>query len=514
MADRASGILLHPTSFPSRGGIGDFGPAAYEFLDWLADARQGLWQILPLGPVGYGNSPYSSISAFAGNPLLISLERLVERGLLGRDRIAQLDKKVGFVDYERVRATKLPPLREAAHNFLSSANGRHRGAFDRFCSDNNWWLDDYVLFLALRNRHPDGAWNRWPREFVRREPQALDRARSEMAEELSVFRAAQFFFFEQWRALRRACAARGIRIIGDVAIFVSYDSADVWTHPDIFRLDQDLAPEVVAGVPPDAFSATGQRWGNPLYRWEVLKSRGYDWWIQRMHWALEACDIIRLDHFRGFEAYWEIPASEPTAVHGHWAKGPNDDLFHALRHALGQLPFIAEDLGFITPEVHALRDRFGLPGMRVLQFAFGDPGAHMYLPHRHEPNTVVYTGTHDNDTTPGWLEHGATEAEKRDVAAYMGSDPAGLHWAMIRGAEVAPARHCVIPLQDVLGLGSEARMNVPSRAHDNWAWRYQPGSLTRELAHRLAELAVVSDRVPASQPDQQRDREAAEEFAA
>ena len=513
MAERASGILLHPTSFPSHGGIGDFGPAAYEFLDWLAQARQGLWQILPLGPVGFGNSPYSSISAFAGNPLLISLERLADRGLLPRERAANLEPRVAAIDYDHVRATKLPLLREAARNFLSSADGQRRAAFDRFCGENSWWLEDYVLFVNLRGRYPGGAWNRWPRELVRREPAAMDRARAELSEPLNISRAMQFFFFEQWRALRRACAQRAIRIIGDVAIFISYDSADVWTHPDIFRLNQDLEPEVVAGVPPDAFSSTGQRWGNPLYRWDELKSRGYDWWIQRMRWALQACDIVRLDHFRGFEAYWEIPASEPTAVHGRWAQGPNDDLFHALRHALGGLPFIAEDLGFITPEVHSLRDRFALPGMKVLQFAFGDPGAHMYLPHRHDINTVVYTGTHDNDTTPGWLQHGATEAETRAIVTYMGSDPGGLNWAMIRGAETAPARYCVIPLQDVLGLGSEARMNIPSRADGNWSWRYQPGSLTSDIARRLADLAEVTDRLP-SLPAQQGQGETAEEFAA
>ena len=513
MAERASGILLHPTSFPSRGGIGDFGPAAYEFIDWLAQARQGLWQILPLGPVGYGNSPYSSISAFAGNPLLISLDRLADRGLLERGRVDHLDAQVGRVDYEHVRAAKLPLLREAARKFLAAGEGRHRAAFGRFCRDNAWWLDDYVLFLALRNRHPEGAWNRWPRPLVRREAAALESARSEMAEELNLSRAIQFFFFEQWRALRQACAACGIRIVGDVAIFVSYDSADVWTHPDIFRLNGDLEPEVVAGVPPDAFSSTGQRWGNPLYRWDVLQSRGYDWWIQRMRWALQACDIVRLDHFRGFEAYWEIPANLPTAEHGRWIKGPNDDLFHALRNALGQLPFIAEDLGFITPEVHALRNRFGLPGMKILQFAFGNPGAHIYLPHRHDPNTVVYTGTHDNDTTPGWWQHRATPAEKRAVTAYLGADPEGMHWAMIRGAEISPARFCVIPLQDVLGLGSEARMNIPSHPEGNWSWRYQPGALTRDTAARLAELAEITDRLP-SPPAQQGHGEAAEDFAA
>lgn len=513
MAERASGILLHPTSFPSRGGIGDFGPAAYEFVDWLASARQGLWQVLPLGPVGYGNSPYSSISAFAGNPLLVSLERLADRGLIERNRVLALPQSVAAVDYERVRATKIPLLQEAARNFLSSADGGRRSTFERFCRDNSWWLEDYVLFVALRRRYPDGAWNRWPRELARREPGAIERARNEMGEQLQVSRAIQFFFFEQWRALRRACAERGIRVIGDVAIFVSYDSADVWTHPDIFRLNGNLEPEVVAGVPPDAFSVTGQRWGNPLYRWDVLRSRGFDWWVQRMHWALETCDIIRLDHFRGFEAYWEIPAGEETAVHGHWVKGPNDDLFHTLRHALGRLPFIAEDLGFITPEVHALRDRFGLPGMKVLQFAFGNPGAHIYLPHRFDANNAIYTGTHDNDTTPGWWQHSATDDEKRAVRAYAGSDEEGMHWALIRCAEASPARFCIIPLQDVLGLGSEARMNIPSHPEGNWAWRYQPGALRPEHAQKLATMAEVADRGPSDTAEQRR-REAAEEFAA
>ncbi|MGZ4811143.1 MAG: 4-alpha-glucanotransferase [Terriglobales bacterium] len=514
MNERASGILLHPSSLPSRGGIGDLGPAAYEFLDFLSAARQTLWQILPLGPVGLGNSPYSSISAFAGNPLLISLDRLADAGWIDRGRLAVLPTDEGAVDYDRVRAIKMPLLREAATNFLNSASGAARSRYEKFCSENAGWLDDYVVFVRLRDRFPNGTWNQWPRELARREPGAMARVREELGHALDVSRVTQFAFFEQWRALHQAARQRGIRVIGDVAIFVDYDSADVWTHPDIFQLDDNLNPTVVSGVPPDAFSATGQRWGNPLYRWDALKSRGYDWWVQRMRWALQLCDIVRLDHFRGFESYWEIPAQEPTAVHGRWVHGPNDDLFHVLRTALGGFPFIAEDLGMITPEVHAFRDRLDVPGMKVLQFGFSNPGAHIYLPHRYEENCVVYTGTHDNDTTLGWFN--STQGEERRLAeAYVGTDPAGMPWAFIRAAITSPARLAVIPLQDVLGLGSEARMNVPSRGDCNWTWRYRAGDLKQEHAERLARLSQISDRnCAASAADQQRDREVSENFAA
>ncbi len=491
--ERASGILLHPSSLPSLGGIGDLGPAAHEFVEFLASARQTLWQILPIGPVGYGNSPYSAISAFAGNPLLVSLERLARAGWIDAGRLAVLPESQGCVNYEHVRATKFPLLREAATSFLGSAQGGSRTRYERFCRENAWWLDDYALFVNLRQRHQDHLWNLWPRELAWREADALQRAREELHREIEVTRAIQFAFFEQWRALRNACRRRSIRIIGDAAIFVSYDSADVWTNPGVFRLNGDLEPEVVAGVPPDAFSATGQRWGNPLYRWDVLKRQGYDWWVRRLKWALEVCDLVRLDHFRGFEAYWEIPASEPTAVHGRWVKGPNDDFFDAIRRALGGFPFIAEDLGMITPEVHALRGRLGVPGMKVLQFAFGNPGAHIYLPHRYDPNSVVYTGTHDNDTTLGWFRS-IWGDEKRFAESYAGSDPEGMHWAFIRMAMTSPARLCVVPMQDVLGLGSEARMNTPSSSEGNWTWRMAPGALNAKLAQRLATLSEVSDR--------------------
>jgi len=512
---RASGILLHPTSLPSRGGIGDLGPAAYEFVEFLGAARQGLWQILPLGPPGKGNSPYSAISAFAGNPLLISLERLADRGWIERERLESLPDGVSAIDYEQVRAAKLPLLREAAANFLAQSRPQEHERFRSFCRQNAAWLDDFVLFDVLRQLCRTENWNHWPRELARRQPEALDNARRGLARELDVARVIQFAFFEQWRALHRHCAELGIKIIGDVAIFVSYDSADVWTHPDLFHLDEQLEPYVVAGVPPDAFSQTGQRWGNPLYRWDVLKNRGYDWWIERMRGALAACDIVRLDHFLGFHHYWEIPASEPTAIHGRWVEGARDDLFHALRQALGALPIIAEDLGLITEEVHALRQRLGLPGMRVMQFGFGNPGAHIYLPHQFERNTVVYTGTHDNDTILGWWRGSATEQERCHASAYLGNDPEGMNWAFIRASQVSIADLCVMPLQDVLGLGSEARMNVPSRPDGNWTWRCQPGKLTHELASRLATIVEVSDRDRyLSAARAPRHEEMGEEFAA
>jgi len=503
---RASGILLHPTSLPSRGGIGDFGPAAYAFADFLASARQGLWQMLPLGPLGFGDSPYSSTSAFAGNPLLISLERLADRGWIDRAKIdgtkidrAQVDALTDGpepVDYPAVFHQKLPLLFEAARNFVASAAPRARSRYESFCRQNQWWLDDFVLFDGLRARFKLESWNRWPRELTHRDPAAIERVHAGMLDELDVRRAVQFFFYEQWQALRAYCAQHSIRIVGDIAIFVNFDSSDVWTHPDLFRLNSELDPEFVAGVPPDFFSKDGQRWGCPLYRWDVMKERGYSWWIDRMRWATHNFDYIRLDHFRGFSQYWEIPAGEPTAIRGRWVDGPKDDLFVKLREALGGLPFFAEDLGYITPDVHALRERLKIPGMAVLQFGFGDVGAHSHLPHTFTTEKVVYTGTHDNDTLLGWWESWATEHERMQAETYLGRCEDGINWAMIRAASNSVASLCVVPLQDALGLGSDARMNVPSRERGNWRWRFDADSLRPELAKKLATLAEVSDRLP------------------
>lgn len=492
---RSTGILLHPISLPSRGGIGDFGPAAYEFVDFLVSARQGLWQVLPLGPPANGNSPYSSTSAFAGNPLLISLERLADHGWIDHSRLSELSDSDGHIDYAEVMQRKLPLITEAAQNFLDCSAGDQQSRFQNFCAENAWWLEDYVLYDVLREHNRKLCWKDWPREIARREPAALEQARKEYASELATRRVTQFFFWEQWRALRLYCAQKSIRVVGDIAIFVDYDSADVWANRDLFRIKDDLEPEVVSGVPPDAFSATGQRWGNPLYNWEKMRSHEYEWWIQRLRWATQTCDFIRLDHFRGFAQFWEIPASEPTAINGKWVDGPGDDLFYKLREAFGSLPFFAEDLGLITPDVNALRERHNIPGMAVLQFGFGDPGAHIYLPHRVTPDRVIYTGTHDNDTTLGWWKN-AQPHERAAVESLVGHQDDGVNWALIRLAQSSVASLSVAPLQDVLGLGSEARLNTPSFHEGNYHWRYQPGSLKPELAQRLAGLAEVTDRLP------------------
>jgi 4-alpha-glucanotransferase len=480
---------------PSCGGIGDFGPAAYQFVDALAAARQGLWQVLPLGPLGYGNSPYSSTSAFAGNPLLISLERLASRGWIDADKIAHLPSDSEPVDYDKIFAAKMPVLFESARGFLKSGPAAAHDRFHRFCAENAWWLDDFVLFDSLRARYKLASWKTWPTGLVRREPSALDQARKELAHDLQARSVLQFAFCEQWQALRRYCAQRRVRVLGDVAIFMNYDSVDVWTHPDLFRLNENFDPDVVSGVPPDFFSKTGQRWGNPLYRWDVMKERGYEWWIQRLRWATRNCDYIRLDHFRGFDQFWEIPAHDPTAINGRWVDGPRDDLFHKLRAALGGLPFFAEDLGFITPEVHALRERLQIPGMAVLQFGFGDEGAHIYLPHR-AVGKVIYTGTHDNNTTIGWFQAGAEEHERRNAECYLGRGEDGINWAFIRAAQSSVADLALAPMQDVLGLGGDARMNIPSQDKGNWRWRLAPGQFSPEVAAKLANLAAVTDRLP------------------
>jgi len=493
---RLTGILLHPISLPSRGGIGDFGPAAYEFLDFLSSARQGLWQVLPLGPPADGNSPYSSTSAFAGNPLLVSLERLADHGWIEGSQLNKLPNPSGPIDYDQVHEHKLPLLMEGARQFLDAASETAKSRFEGFCAENEWWLEDFVLYDALRNRYRKQCWNTWPLELARRDAGALQTARAEFASDMAVRRVIQFFFYEQWRALRLYCAQKSIRVVGDIAIFVDYDSADVWANREMFRLKDNLEPDAVSGVPPDAFSATGQRWGNPLYDWNALRSRGYKWWVQRLRWAAQTCDFIRLDHFRGFAQFWEIPASEPTAINGRWVDGPRDELFNKLREELGGLPFFAEDLGYITQDVHELRERLHIPGMAVLQFGFGDPGAHMYLPHRLSADRVVYTGTHDNDTTLGWWNSSATEYERRAAKAYVGHCEEGINWAFIRAAQASVASFSVFPLQDALGLGSEARLNTPSVKTGNYHWRYQPGSLTPNLAERLAMLAEITDRLP------------------
>jgi 4-alpha-glucanotransferase len=495
---RSSGVLLHISSLPSYGGIGDLGPAAHEFVAFLAAAGQHIWQVLPLGPTGYGNSPYAGSSAFAGNPSLISLEFLRDWGWIGDEHISELARRVGNVRFEDVEQRKLPLLYEAACNFID--RGPHTPElsgqwqqFDTYRREQAGWLNDYALYAEMRRKFNTGDWREWPEPLRRRERQALADFSDENARAVAQEQALQFAFSVQWNLLRKAAARSAVRILGDVAIFVNMDSADVWVHPDLFELDEDLNPIRVAGVPPDYFSPTGQRWGNPLYRWDVLIEYGFGWWIDRIRRAAELYDIIRLDHFRGFEAYWAIPAEDDTAVNGEWIKAPGLELFRALESALGQLPLVAEDLGLITPEVDALRHELHMPGMRVLQFGFADKGAHVHLPHRLAPETVVYTGTHDNDTTQGWWEK-ASEPERNAVEAYVGPLGDRPVWPLIRAAQASVAELAIFPAQDLLELDSEARMNTPSVATGNWSWRAPEGCWTAELAERLAALAEVADR--------------------
>ncbi len=500
IAERVSGVLLHITSLPSMGGVGDFGPEAYRFVDFLVMGKQRLWQVLPLSPTGYGSSPYSALSAFAGNPLLISLEFLALDGWIAPERfhsiLGEAAGEEAECDFDRALASKLPILEEAAANFLDRASPEDRDRFERFCRENAFWLADYALYSVLRRRFQYQSWNHWPPEYASRRPEAIRSLMQESGRALAVEQVLQFFFAQQWAALRSYCADRSIRILGDVAIFVSYDSADVWTHREIFELDESGDPIRVAGVPPDYFSATGQRWGNPVYKWSLLRERGFDWWVARIRRALALYDQIRLDHFRGFEAYWSIPANEPTAVNGEWVKAPGEALFRRLQEIFGDLPFIAEDLGLITREVDALRETFGMPGMRVLQFGFADRGGHLYLPHRYVENTVVYTGTHDNNTTLGWWLEDVAESERANMETYFHPmlKDGDVVWAMMKAAANSVAATCIFPLQDILSLGSEARMNRPAAETGNWTWRFKPNALDPSLAMQLARVMEMADR--------------------
>lgn len=495
---RASGILLHPTSLSGHFGIGDVGPEAFRFLDFLSEARQSIWQVLPLGPTGYGDSPYQCFSAFAGNPLLISPELLLEEGLVHEEDLRHLPKFPALhVDYGHVITWKRDLLRHAfrrRHEWERRKGHRHR--YEAFCSENASWLDDYALFAALKAEAGGAPWNTWDPALARREPGPLAAARERLAGQIEEERFLQFLFFSQWDALHAACRERRIRVVGDVPIFVAYDSADVWANAHLFQLDAKGNPRVVAGVPPDYFSATGQLWGNPIYDWDRMRETGFAWWIDRLRAALRLFDLVRVDHFRGFAAAWEIPGDAETAVDGAWVPTPGYELFEALRSALGGLPIIAEDLGVITPDVEALRDHFGLPGMRVLQFAFADPKS-VHLPHNYVPSSVAYTGTHDNDTAAGWYASrtGVEGRRERDFAKhYLASNGTEIHWDLIRAVFASVARVAIVPAQDLLGLGSEARMNTPGSASGNWSWRLGARALSKPLARRLREMTELYDR--------------------
>jgi 4-alpha-glucanotransferase len=505
--DRRSGVLLHPTSLPGRHGIGELGQEARAFVDFLQGAKQAVWQVLPLGPTGYGDSPYQCFSAFAGNPLLVSLDALVEEGLLDAADLEGGPGGGGDVDYGRVIPWKLGVLRAAARHFDERADNAQKKALWEFCAGHADWLDDYALYRVLKDAHDGRSWTLWPAALRDRDQAALERVRKEKEAEIRAQQFWQWLFFRQWGALREYAHERGVRIMGDIPIFVSHDSSDVWAGKELFRLKADGVCEVVAGVPPDYFSATGQLWGNPLYRWDVMKDRGYRWWIDRFRATFAMVDLVRLDHFRGFHAYWEIPEGEPTAVNGRWVTGPGAALFEALRDALGDLPIVAENLGLITPEVEALREKFGFPGMAILEFAFGtDSQANAFLPHNFTRHRVVYTGTHDNDTIVGWWTAGVgdstrtqEEVEKEHAFAtdYLDAEGREIHWAFVRGALASIADLAIVPVQDLLGLGGEARMNLPGRAGGNWKWRLREGQLTDAVRDRLARLTTVYGRAAA-----------------
>ncbi len=494
---RSYGILLHPTSFPGRYPIGNLGRRARDFLDWLNKAGASWWQVLPLGPTGYGDSPYQSFSAFAGNPYLIDPDYLLAQGWLTEVESAAGER----VDYGQVYRWAWPLLRKAYRVFRGDATERERAALADFKKREEGWLADYALFMALKEEHGGAPWWSWPQGLRRREESALSLARGRLADSVGFHSWTQWLFFTQWRSLLAYAHARGIAVIGDMPIFVAHDSADVWANPRLFKLDKDLRPQVVAGVPPDYFSPTGQLWGNPLYDWQAMRQEGFAWWLQRIRHALQLADLIRIDHFRGFEAYWAIPAGAETAENGRWEKAPGEELFSRVAKELGDVPIIAEDLGVITPQVEALRDRFGLPGMKVLQFAFSGAD-NPFLPENYpaDGNCVVYSGTHDNDTTLSWCQTApASELDfmRRYLAAHKiaFSSCADAPWALLELAMSSRCRLALFPLQDVLGLGTEARMNYPSRPQGNWSWRYQDGQLSLDLAEKLLELAAKERRL-------------------
>lgn len=494
---RSSGILLHPTSLPGPYGIGDLGPEAHRFVAFLADSGTKLWQVLPLGPTGYGDSPYQCFSAFAGNPYLISPDFLLRDGFLhSNDLIEKTKFPAKKVDYGQVIPWKLNLLERAYRRFISDP-ARDRGEFDHFCSQNASWLEDYALFMAIKDAQGGGSWSGWPDPLRKREPAALEESKRTLSDSILRYKFYQFLFFKQWYELRHHANQRGVKIIGDIPIFVAFDSADAWANPELFFFDENRLPTVVAGVPPDGFSPTGQLWGNPLYDWEKHKETGFAWWLARFRATLSQVDVIRLDHFRGFAGYYEIPANHPTAEFGQWKPAMGADMFTAVKHSLGELPIIAEDLGLITPDVVALRDGNGFPGMKILQFGFSGPD-NDFLPHHYTRNCIAYTGVHDNDTARGWFET-ANENERQFAVRYLGLKPGKSNAKefpphLIRAIWESVAIWAIAPMQDFLALGGEARFNYPSRLGGNWDWRMDPTALTDELRDRLRELNYLYQR--------------------
>ena len=472
LTDRASGILLHPTSLPGVLGAGDFGPDAYKFVDWLASAGQTYWQVLPLGEIGPGNSPYMSSSAFAGSILLIDLNELSHQGWLSSDDlIPHPDFQPGRVNFTVLSPFRIERLRRAAKNFFAGSHDNMHREYTEFCLTEKEWLADYALFMAVAERENWREWSDWPKKLAHRDAQALRTMESICAEDIGFWKFCQWCFARQWSNLRLYASEHGVKIIGDVPIFVAYQSADVWAHQELFELDENGCPLVVAGVPPDYFCATGQLWGNPLYRWDIHEQTGYAWWIARLRHALQLADLVRIDHFRGFAAYWQVAADAPNAIHGKWVPGPGAKLFEAFEKAFPHLPIIAEDLGLITHDVVELRDKFNLPGMRILQFAFAEGESNHFLPHHYIPNTIAYTGTHDNDTILGWWSS-SSEQEKTFARHYLGTDGQEIHWDMMRAISSSVANIVIFPMQDVLGLFGDHRMNFPGQPTGNWEWRF------------------------------------------
>jgi len=500
---RRSGVLLHITSLPGRYGIGTLNQDAYDWVNFLAETRQTLWQVLPLGPTSYGDSPYQSFSTFAGNPYLISLEALVEMGLLDQ---WELDNAPAMprdrVDFGTIYNWKMPLLGRVAVQFDQRVSPPLREEFGAFVADNADWLEDFALFMALKDVHNGASWIEWDMPLRSRQPDAIAAARQTHAGAIHNHRLNQWLFYRQWLALKQYANERGVLVVGDIPIFVAPDSADAWAHPDLFYMDDQGQLTVVAGVPPDYFSATGQLWGNPLYRWDVMDRTGYAWWIARFRAMLTLVDIIRVDHFRAFYNYWEIPAGQPTAIHGRWVLGPGPGLFEAVQQSLGDVPIVAEDLGYFEPEakagMEAIMQRFDLPGMKVLQFAFLSDPSDLFLPHNWKtPDLVVYPGTHDNDTTVGWWENSSTPAERAYVLRYVGKpDGSDIAWDLLRVAWASIAKLALVSAQDLLSLGTWARMNLPGRPGGNWQWRYLPGALDQRVQARLLELTTVFGRQP------------------
>ncbi len=497
MRRRGSGILLHITSLPSAYGIGDLGPEAYRWADFLAETKQSIWQILSLNPIdlAHGNSPYQSISAFAGNPLLISPELMVREGFLAQSDIENVPgSQIRPIDYPAAIAYK-ERLFKIAYERFQQEGKRHE--YERFCTENSFWIDDFALFMALRVHSPRKAWTEWSQEVRDRRPGTLESLKDELHDALEKAKFLQYVFFEQWHSLKAFCNHRGIQLFGDIPIYVIHDSVDVWANPELFTLDDERKPTVVAGVPPDYFSKTGQLWGNPIYRWDVLRESGYAWWIRRIEHNARLFDLIRVDHFRGLVGYWEVSAGETNAVNGTWVEAPAEDFLNALLRRFPQLPIIAEDLGVITPDVREIMHRFELPGMKVLLFAFGeDLPTNPYIPHNLPRNCVLYTGTHDNNTTRGWFEREATPEIKERLFRYLGREvPAeDIHWELIRLAMMSVAKTVIFPIQDILGLGEEARMNRPAIAEGNWQWRLSPEQLTSSITDMLREMTELYGR--------------------